>query len=142
MKKTPPETKSVGPWTWRPDLLHPKVEQGPEDACWPWRGSVSPSAPIFGAKKSGKPQMTQATRILYMDRTGQDITNYEIRHTCGNRMCVNHRHWELRPNHLIFHNTGELLGTKTTRNKPAVRRVTAQPVVIEQGEIDREWWLK
>jgi hypothetical protein len=129
---------TVGAWSWSPELLHSKIQRGAPDECWGWTGSVSPHANLFGARKNGRPQMTQATRILISDLTGQDIENMEVRHTCGNRFCTNPAHMYTQPNHMRYHKTGELLGTK-------FKESPAEPEPPPKlGEIkpltDREWW--
>jgi hypothetical protein len=130
--------KTIGVWSWKPELLHKKIEQGPDDECWRWLGSISPHANLFGARKNNRAQMTQAARIIYMDRTGKDIEDIEIRHSCGNRFCCNWNHFVAIPNHMRYHKTGELLGTKLV---PIKEPEPAPPLLGRiQTLTDREWW--
>lgn len=120
--------KTQGIWSWKPELLFSKMRQGPEDECWQWLGSQGPHANLFGARKNGRPQMTQAARIIYAEYTGQDIEHLEIRHTCGNRYCCNPRHFLPRANHMT---------------KPKQPKEHCQDRLIQrrlQPLTDKEWW--
>ena len=92
-KTKPEDLKTIGQWSWKSDLLLKKVKQGNKDECWQWLGSTGPHAPLFGAIKNGRRQMSQACRILYRELYNDDCEEKEITHSCGNRYCVNHNHW-------------------------------------------------
>lgn len=100
-KKQYKTVKEIGEWTYKPELLWEKVVKGDANACWTWLGSVSSAANLFGAKKNGVKQMTQANRLIYAEATGEDPTELEIYHTCGNRFCTNPAHFLTRPNRFI-----------------------------------------
>lgn len=94
MNKQP--THSSGDWTWNGELLASKVVTGDIDDCWGWTGAQGPHGNLFGAWKLGKQQMTQATRLLYIQDREQDIDGYMIRHACGNKYCTNPRHFAIQ----------------------------------------------
>lgn len=130
---TEPVIKTMGVWSWRSDLLWSKVEQADPNACWRYLGSTSPHANLFGAKKNGRPQMTQAARLLWMDLHNESVENLEVAHNCGNRFCCNPRHMFTRPNHMRFHRDGAVLGTYEKRSVP-VKTVAGRRV--------EHWWVE
>ncbi len=83
-------TTRVGEWAWNTDRLNEKIQVQP--GCHIWTGSTGPHTNLFGAYKNDKSQMTQARRIIYMDRTGEDIADSDIIMTCHNRYCCNFEH--------------------------------------------------
>jgi len=89
---------TIGEWAYKPELLWEKVVKGQPDECWTWLGSKSTAANLFGAKKNGVKQMTQANRLIYADTTGEDPGAFEIYHSCNNRFCTNPAHFLTRPN--------------------------------------------
>ena len=90
---------TVGDWSWDDVLLKSKIQPGPrEDDCTIWTGSMSPSGALFGAKKHGLAQMTQARRLIYTSETKQDVSEYSVTMLCGRQECCNIRHFELKPN--------------------------------------------
>ena len=93
MNSKPDKMKTIGQWTWNSELVRSKVDRSDTHGCHPWLGSQSPSAPLFGARKNNRPQMTQAARILYREIYNEDCEDKEITHSCGNRNCMNERHW-------------------------------------------------
>jgi hypothetical protein len=96
-----PITHQFNEWSWNKENLMSKVEFPLEQdpmGCWMWLGSISPSGPIYGARKNGQPQMTQAARIIYQQEQGIDISNYGLYKTCNNPYCVRPDHQELKPN--------------------------------------------
>lgn len=127
---------TYGAWTWDPVLLMSKIKPRAANECWGWAGAVSPHSNLMGAYKNGRAQMTQAARLIWQTIHQQDIGELEVRHTCGNRFCTNPQHMFTRPNHMRYHKTGELLGT---RPQPVI-----EPQPPKLGEIcrltDREWW--
>ena len=84
-------TNHQGPWSWDTDKLNAKIRKQAA-GCYEWTGSTGPYTNLFGVYKNGKPQMTQANRIIYMERTGEDITNAQIMMTCHNRYCCRFEH--------------------------------------------------
>lgn len=92
-------TQSVGIWSWSRENLLDKIQVGAEEDCWTWLGSQGPSGNLFGAAKNSRPQMTQANRVIYMDRTGLDLENQQVRMRCGNKFCCNHNHFDVKPHH-------------------------------------------
>ena len=100
VNRTKPEDKrTMGEWTWNSKLLNEKVIRGPELECWPATNfSQTKHGPLFGVTKNGKPQMTQLCRILYRDWFNIDCEENEIAHKCGDKMCLNPDHWEVKPN--------------------------------------------
>jgi hypothetical protein len=94
------DMKTIGIWSWKPRLLEPKIDRRGDNECWPWLGSLNrDNRPLFGAWKntgSGfKQQMSQATRIYYRHIFNEDCEEKEITHGCGNKNCMNPRHWEI-----------------------------------------------
>jgi hypothetical protein len=96
MNKKPHLMKTIGVWTWNSSLVLSKVNRRSVNDCWEWMGAQSPSAPLFGAKKNNRPQMTQAARILFREYYNQDCEDKEITHSCGNKNCMNFDHWEIK----------------------------------------------
>ena len=87
-------THRVGDWAWNSTRLWSKIDQSAgADACWAWRGAVSPGGNLFGAIKNGRSQMTQVNRLLLMEQTGEPINDVAVRMTCQNKYCCNHRHF-------------------------------------------------
>lgn len=128
--------RTIGAWTWKPDLLWSKVVRAGEDECWSWQGAVSPHANLFGGKKNGKPQMSQASRFIWMDHTGEDIQDREVIHTCGNRYCTNFSHMLSRPNHMRFRRDG-------TKIQRAAEQEQPQPDVPERpAQRVANWWVR
>lgn len=87
--------KRIGMWTWNSELVLSKVNKKGKNDCWEWLGAQSPAAPLFGARKNNKPQMTQAARILYREYYNEDCEEKEVAHDCGNKNCMNPSHWEI-----------------------------------------------
>lgn len=85
-------TDQCADWAWDTEKLNKKIESRSQDQCSIWRGSQGPYGNLFGAYKNGQAQMTQANRIIYMDRTKEDITEYQIVMRCHNRYCCNFDH--------------------------------------------------
>lgn len=128
-------TMTIGEWTWKPELLAKKIVRTGEDDCYAWLGSVGVSANQFGASKAGKKQMTQASRLWYMQCTGNDARDLQIRHTCGNPFCMNERHFITEPNQQFFYKDGSPR-VGTTRDHTKVKVVKTKP---EPGD---KWWIK
>jgi hypothetical protein len=94
-----PEYKHVGVWSWNNDILWSKIEVSLNpDECWLWHGAMSPTGAIFGVRKNGKPQMTQARRLVWMSENNEDVTPHRITMKCRCQSCLNPNHFELKPN--------------------------------------------
>jgi len=89
-------THTSGAWSWSKDLLESKIQQGPEDSCWTWQGATGPYGPLMGAWKNDHRQMTQARRLIWMTYHEISLDNLQVRHTCGNKDCVNVNHMALQ----------------------------------------------
>lgn len=104
--------KTVGEWTWNTEVLNRKIIETDADKCWSWTGSRGPQTNLFGAKKSGKAQMTQARRILYMDKTNIDCSDVRITMKCKNPYCMNFAHFDVKPNQRKYYDDGILRGQR------------------------------
>jgi len=90
---------SIGEWSWDNTLLQSKiVRKDNPDSCTEWLGSMSPTGALFGARKNGLQQMTQARRLAWMAETGEDARPYMFKMLCRNQSCLNTRHFELQEN--------------------------------------------
>ena len=127
--------KELGVWQWNSTILWSKVKQGDEDSCWTWQGSVGKQTNLFGGKKSGVAQMSQARRFLYMDVFEQSCDDLQIKHSCGNPWCVNYHHFVVKPNQRIYYLDGSLRGTKVKQDKTQGLK-KAQLVPVKQ----QRWW--
>jgi len=97
-KTKPEESKTVGQWSWNTKRLNEKVIRLGEDECWPATNfAQTQHAPLFGARKNGKPQMSQVCRILYRDWFDDDCEEKEVAHSCGDKNCLNPKHWDIKP---------------------------------------------
>jgi hypothetical protein len=75
--------------------FHRHVIRGAPHACWLWRKELSSSGyPRVYVKYHGKGRILTASRVAYMAEKGPIPKGAEIRHTCGERRCVN-------PSHLV-----------------------------------------
>jgi len=94
-----PDYKHIGAWSWNDKILWTHVEVDLDTTkCWLWDGSMSPTGALFGARKNGIPQMTQARRLVWMSQTGKDASPFSMTLTCSNQQCVNPFHFELKEN--------------------------------------------
>lgn len=94
-------TEQQGPWAWNGDKLMEKMQPGAPDECWTWLGSSGPHGLLFGARKNGRPQMTQANRLIYMTHFKENIEGYQVRMACKNKQCCNWNHFRLEPHNRI-----------------------------------------
>ena len=89
-------THEIGPWAWDAENLMSKILRAEDHACWTWQGSMGPQGPLFGAFKRHdgrlRTQMTQACRLLWQQTREEDVTDFQVKHHCGNRHCVNPDH--------------------------------------------------
>jgi hypothetical protein len=98
-----PGFKQIGAWGWDNIRLHSKIDKTPdENGCLNWQGAMSPTGALMGAWKSKDgvmtQQMTQVRRLIMMDVTNEDHSEYQIKLSCGNQRCCNHKeHFELKP---------------------------------------------
>ena len=99
VNKTKPEyMKSMGQWSWNSRLLNSKVIELGELDCWPSTNfAQTKHGPLFGVMKNGRRQMSQVCRILYRDWFNEDCEEREVTHSCGDKTCLNWRHWEIQP---------------------------------------------
>jgi hypothetical protein len=94
-----PEYKHIGPWSWNDEILWSKIEVSLDtNECWPWSGAMSPSGAIFGVRKNGHAQMSQARRLVWMSENNEDVTPYRVTLKCKNQACLNFHHFELKAN--------------------------------------------
>jgi hypothetical protein len=120
------ELTQVGEWAWKSDLLWSKIRKGEDaDDCWAWLGSSSINSNLFGAYKNKFQQMTQATRIIYREVTGEDCEDLSFKHTCGNKHCCNPAHVETYPNNRKFYADGSL--RQPGQVPPSLRREKKEP---------------
>lgn len=117
--------KQIGQWTWNSSNVLSKVDRSDINGCHPWLGSQSPSAPLFGARKNNKAQMTQATRILYREIYNEDCEDIEITHSCGNKNCMNPSHWEIK----------DIKKHKPKTDKPKIKQA-------KMTQVKQQWWSK
>jgi len=131
------QNKTIGAWSWNSDVLWNKIVKTDDDKCWAWIGSVGPQTNLFGGRKHGEAQMTQARRILYRDVFEQDCDELQIRHSCGNAFCMNWQHFVVKPNQRKY----RFDGTDRTIPLPDKVKPTAElkarlvPVVANE-----RWW--
>jgi len=126
-------SKTVGEWTWNTEVLWSKIVKTDDDSCWAWLGAVGPQTNLFGARKNGKPQMTQTQRILYRDVTGEDCDDLQIRHSCGNAYCLNPSHFKILPNQRKYREDGT--DRSIPKLKPEIAKAKLQPVKTQE-----RWW--
>jgi hypothetical protein len=93
--KEMPEYVHIGEWSWNHELLWSKIEctLDPED-CWIWQGAMSPTGALFGARKNGQAQMTQARRLVWSQHNNQSVSDKKITMQCHNQRCLNPNHLE------------------------------------------------
>ncbi len=64
-----------------------------EGGCWIWSGSQDKGVGYGRIKIEGK--NLRASRVSYTLATGKDPREMVVRHTCGNKSCVNPEHLAL-----------------------------------------------
>jgi len=93
-----PGHREIGCWAWNDNRLWNKIQKADNDNdCFVWTGSVHPAGALMGAWKNNQQQMTQARRLVWMSVNNEDVSAYRVTMKCGNPLCVNHRHFELKP---------------------------------------------
>ena len=97
--KKKPGYKQVGAWEFDRLRLWSKIDTTPdENGCHNAKSAMSPSGSLMGAWKNGVQQMTQIRRLVQMDVTNEDISEYQVTLTCGNQRCCNYKeHFVLKP---------------------------------------------
>lgn len=129
------ERKSIGEWEWNSTVLWSKIVKTDDDSCWAWIGSRGPQTNLYGGRKSGQAQMTQARRILFRDVFNEDCDDKQIKHTCGNAFCMNWQHFDVKPNQRKY----RLDGTDRTIEIPRQPKPerTAKIIPVQTQE---RWW--
>lgn len=126
--------KTIGEWTWNTEIFWKKIVQTDPDSCWSWIGSTGPQTNLFGARKNGKPQMTQARRLLYRDVYNEDCEDKRITMRCNNAYCMNPKHFDTKPNQRKYYDDGLLRGTREIVNKTAtLKKATLRKI------LDTDW---
>jgi len=130
-----PGYKQVGEWGFDRLRLWNKIDKEPdENGCLNWNGAMSPTGALMGAWKSHngeiRQQMTQVRRLVMMDATNTDMSEYQIKLTCGNQSCCNKEHFVLMPSNRP--KPKEELAKKPTKSK------TTKP---KTKQISKAWWL-
>lgn len=126
--------KTIGEWTWNTEIFWKKIVQTDADSCWSWIGSTGPQTNLFGARKNGKPQMTQARRLLYRDVYNEDCEDKRITMRCNNAYCMNWHHFDTKPNQRKYYDDGLLRGTREIVNKTAtLKKATLRKI------LDTDW---
>lgn len=69
--------------------IWPKVTRLSETDCWLWSGQHSPEGKAIFCRKRDNHQVARLVAFFL----GLDITGRNISNTCGNRGCVNPRHY-------------------------------------------------
>ena len=129
--------KQVGVWEWNSTILWSKIVQTDADSCWQWLGSRGPQTNLFGGRKADQAQMTQARRILFMDVTGNNADDHQIKHTCGNPYCMNWQHFEVKPNQRKY----RLDGTDRTIPEPEKEKPQAElKARLVPVQANERWW--
>ena len=101
-------TSTYGTWAWNDQLLQSKVGATiNEIGCKQWLGSIGPHTGLFGAVRNGKPQMTQARRVLLMSMGLPNMEESAVRMRCNNEFCVNTDHMFLEGNRRVLDSIDE-----------------------------------
>ena len=102
--KNKPGYTQIGIWEFNRDRLWSKIDTNPDlNGCHNWKGAMSPTGALMGAWKTNadngitRQQMSQARRFVQMDITNEDISEYQVRLSCGNQKCCNPEHFMLKP---------------------------------------------
>jgi len=95
-------THEVGEWTWNADKLKSHILDSAGTSCKKWQGNANTQVNLFGGYKfrngTSHGQMNNASRFLWMTEHGEDISDYSVRMTCGNRHCAQIAHMYLDVN--------------------------------------------
>lgn len=79
------------------DRFHSKYEQGADDECWEWSGTMySNGYGMFALSRNGssKVKYALAHRYSYEVRVGEVPEGLVLDHLCRNRGCINPGHLE------------------------------------------------
>ena len=115
-------TSRYGTWTWNDELLWSKVGEPNSRGCRPWLGSQGPHTGLFGAARNGKPQMTQARRLLLMSQNHPDMETSSVRMRCNNDYCVNTEHMFTEPNRRLNLSTNKHVQRGFTETRISIER--------------------
>lgn len=98
------------------EKLLPKFEErvdktpglGPDGSCWEWTGTTRKykGKPYGGQFHVGSKRYTGAHRFSYLAEHGPFPRSSDIKHGCGNKMCVRPSHLEIM--HVNRHQDGSL----------------------------------
>jgi hypothetical protein len=132
------ERKQVGDWSWNTEVFWSKIVKTDDASCWAWTGSVGPHTNLFGGQKAGKPQMTQARRILYREVYEEDCEDLQIKHKCGNAYCMNWHHFDVKPNLRKFYIDGSDRGTKPPPEPKNTTEGLRQAKLVPVKQL--KWW--
>ena len=136
-----PGFKQVGVWGWDNERLHSKIDKTPDaNGCHNSNSAMSPSGALMGAWKNKdgvmKQQMTQVRRLLQMDITNEDISDYQIKLTCANQRCCNPEHFKLMPNNRIAASKA-----KTTKSQDDLKVLNVLPLKPRAKKPKaKKWW--
>lgn len=86
----------------RESAVWSRVDRRGPGECWPWTGYVAKNTGVPMMTMSllhGKPRAEVAARVVYLLEHGSPVpAGHFIRMSCGDRMCCNPAHFDLRPN--------------------------------------------
>lgn len=89
-----------------PERLWAKVDVGPDDACWPFRGKTDHFG--YGILSGGRGAGARAHRVAYEDKVGPIPAGLVVMHECDNPPCCN-------PSHLT-------VGTRADNNRDRAQK--------------------
>jgi hypothetical protein len=130
------QNKTIGAWSWNSEVLWNKIVKTDDDSCWAWIGSRGPQTNLFGGRKHGEAQMTQARRILYRDVFNEDCDDLQIRHSCGNAFCMNWQHFATKPNQRRY----RFDGSDRTIPLPEVVKPVIPGARLVEVKTQERWW--
>jgi len=126
-----PGFKRIGIWGWNSELLWSKIDQQPDaNGCLNWRGAMSPTGALMGAWKfpdatteeHARQQMSQARRLVWMDINNKDVSEYQVKLTCGNQKCCSAEHFIIKPSNRQPKNDLDTAKPKKSQTKPPQER--------------------
>jgi hypothetical protein len=91
-------THQVGEWSWNADKLFSRIIAQDNTSCLAWTGSKNHQVNLYGGYRNGRSQMNNVSRFLWMTEYGEDIANYAVKMSCGNRHCASVNHMYLDAN--------------------------------------------
>jgi len=118
-----PGFKQQGPWGWNTELMWSKIDRQPDaNGCHNAKSAMSPTGALMGAWKNGQQQMTQIRRLVWMTVNDRDVSEYQVKLTCGNQRCCNPEHFVIKPTNKQQHNDLKPAEPTSTRTKPPQER--------------------